>query len=130
MKNSRMGRSSKETLFEIEAEQQECSHVISVAFEAGADTTFSYFVSDELWPVEAGARVEAPFGRRNKPQMGFCVESAGERPRGVRLKAIKRKIDAKPFVSTFTFDECPQVFERLISGESGLIKAVLIGNEG
>ena len=89
-----MGGYSKETLFEIEEEQQECSHVISVAFAAGADTTFSYFVSDELWPVEVGARVESPFGRKNKLEVGFCVESVGERPRGVKLKAIKRKIDA------------------------------------
>src|SRR4030042_7172819 len=52
-----------------------CSHIIRVAFEAAADTEFDYFVPDKLWPVNVGQRIEAPFGRKNKPEIGFCVET-------------------------------------------------------
>src|SRR4030042_3064264 len=52
-----------------------CSHIIRVAFESAADTEFDYFVPDKLWPVNIGQRIEAPFGRKNKPEVGFWGEA-------------------------------------------------------
>jgi primosomal protein N' len=49
-----------------------------VAFETAADMEFDYLVPDELWPIEAGQRVEVPFGRKNKLEKGFCVEVVAE----------------------------------------------------
>ena len=50
-----------------------CHHIIRVAFESAVDAEFDYLVPDELWPIEVGQRVEVPFGRKNKLQIGFCV---------------------------------------------------------
>jgi primosomal protein N' (replication factor Y) len=79
-------------------------HTIKVAFESGADTEFTYTVPDELWPVKEGQRVEAPFGRKNKHQVGFCVEvgtaDAKEQVSGkFKLKAIARAIDTQPLLN-------------------------------
>ena len=83
-----------------------CSHIIRVAFESAADTEFDYFVPDELWPVEPGQRIEAPFGRKNKPEVGFCVEadvpseqSFITRGRGRELKKVVRVIDKEPLIN-------------------------------
>jgi primosomal protein N' (replication factor Y) len=82
-----------------------CSHIIRLAFESAADTEFDYFVPDKLWPIEAGQRIEAPFGRKNKPEVGFCVEadvppeqSFVARGRGRELKKITKVIDKQPLV--------------------------------
>ena len=82
-----------------------CGRIIRVAFESAADTEFDYLVPDEIWPVCAGQRIEAPFGRGNKLQKGFCVESDvprekafGSADRGIRLKAISGVVDKEPLV--------------------------------
>ena len=64
-----------DSLFASEDAEQvaRCNHIIRVAFETGADAEFDYLVPDEFWPVGIGQRVEAPFGRKNKHQIGFCV---------------------------------------------------------
>ena len=86
-------------MFETEeADSGGCGHIIRVAFEAGVDTEFDYVVPERLWPIGVGQRVKAPFGRRNKAEIGFCVESdisaeesfAG-RGRGRRLKKYRRQ---------------------------------------
>ena len=70
-----MNRYQTDSLFETEdVQQSKCSHIIRVAFETAADMEFDYLVPDEFWPIEAGQRVEVPFGRKNKLEKGFCVE--------------------------------------------------------
>ncbi len=89
-----------------EAEQQSCNHIIRVAFESGADTEFDYWVPDESWPIAVGQRVEAPFGRKDKLQVGFCVvtdipvgESFLAGGRGRKLKRISNLIDKEPLLN-------------------------------
>jgi len=99
-----------------------CHHIIRVAFESAADAEFDYLVPDELWPIEAGQRVEVPFGRKNKLEIGFCVavvEKAqrhkgtkclapgfipGVQPqrteRKFKLKAVEKVIDKEPLIDT------------------------------
>ena len=101
-----MSRYQTDSLFASEqVEEPVCSHIIRVAFESAADTEFDYFVPDELWPVEPGQRIEAPFGRKNKPEVGFCVEadvpseqSFITRGRGRELKKVVRVIDKEPLI--------------------------------
>jgi len=70
-----------DSLFATEKEEEAiCSHIIRVAFESAADTEFDYLVPDEIWPIQVGQRVEAPFGRKNKLQVGFCVDIDVRRP--------------------------------------------------
>jgi len=82
-----------------------CHHIIRVAFESAVDAEFDYLVPDEFWPIEVGQRVEVPFGRKNKLQIGFCVEAdvpfeksftAGGR--GRKLKKVVKIIDKEPLL--------------------------------
>jgi len=84
-----------------------CSHIIRVAFESAADTEFDYAAPDELWPIQAGQRVEVPFGKKNKPEVGFCVEadiapenSFISRGKGRSLKQVAKVIDQEPLLDS------------------------------
>ena len=69
-----MSKYQADLLFGVEEiAEVRCRHIIRVAFESAADTEFDYLVPDELWPIEAGQRVEVPFGKKNKIEIGFCV---------------------------------------------------------
>ena len=62
-----MSKYQTDSLFASEeADLAGCNHIIRVAFGSAADTEFDYLVPDVLWPIEAGQRIEAPFGRKNK----------------------------------------------------------------
>ena len=101
-----MSKYQTESLFASEeVDLANCNHIIRVAFESAADTEFDYLVPDVLWPIEPGQRIEAPFGRKNKPEVGFCVEadvspeqSFVARGRGRKLKKVARVIDKEPLV--------------------------------
>jgi primosomal protein N' (replication factor Y) len=76
-----------------------------VAFETAADTEFDYLVPDRLWPVGVGQRVEAPFGRANKFEAGFCIEagipfeeSFAAGGKGRRLKIVSNVVDKEPLL--------------------------------
>ncbi len=102
-----------DNLFALEeTEEETCGHIIRVAFESAADTEFDYAVPDEIWPVEVGQRVEAPFGKKNKLHVGFCVDSDIRRPdsstalrsaqndrkRKFKLKKVTKVIDKEPLI--------------------------------
>ncbi len=101
-----MRRYITESLFAAEqVGDKGCKHIIRVAFETAADAEFDYGVPDEIWPVQVGQRVEAPFGKKNKPEAGFCVaadvpleKSFASRGRGRRLKQVIRVVDAEPLL--------------------------------
>jgi primosomal protein N' (replication factor Y) len=80
-------------------------HIIRIAMESAADTEFDYLVPEELWPIVVGQRVEAPFGKRNKIETGFCVLADVPREKsfaggkeGGKLKSIARKVDEEPLL--------------------------------
>ena len=85
-------------------------HIIRVAFESAADTEFDYAVPDKIWPVDIGQRVEAPFGKKNKLHVGFCVETQqkeqskegikAQRKKRFKLKKITKIIDKEPLVDS------------------------------
>ena len=90
-------------LFETGDESQSSGHIIRIAFESGADREFDYFVPDKFWPVAVGQRVEAPFGRNNKRQVGFCVKADITPEKSFASKAHKLKkitdvIDREPLL--------------------------------
>ncbi|UCF14785.1 MAG: primosomal protein N' [Phycisphaerales bacterium] len=104
-----MSRHRTDTLFDTKEVDNEVlsRHIIRVAFESAADTEFDYLVPDEIWPVQVGQRVEVPFGRKNKLQKGFCVETDvaaedafGSEQRGIRLKAVSHVVDNEPLVDS------------------------------
>ena len=97
-----MRKYQTESLFASEnVKQEQCHHIIRVAFEAGVDNEFDYLVPDELWPIRTGQRVEAPFGRKDTLQIGFCVKADigyKEIQGKFKLKKIVRIIDKEPLL--------------------------------
>jgi primosomal protein N' (replication factor Y) len=103
-----MSKFRTESLFAAEeTDQQACNHIIRVAFESAADTEFDYLVPDDIWPVEVGQRVDAPFGKADKLEKGFCVEadilfeeSFASHGRGRKLKKVSEVIDKEPLLDS------------------------------
>jgi primosomal protein N' (replication factor Y) len=102
-----MSKHRTHSLFTMEEDEAVCSHIIRVAFESAADAQFDYGVPDKLWPIQAGQRVEVPFGKKDKLEKGFCVEtdvsfeqSFAAHEGGHRLKTVSRVIDKEPLVDT------------------------------
>ncbi|NIA06339.1 MAG: primosomal protein N' [Actinobacteria bacterium] len=73
--------------------------VASVAFDSPLDKLFDYQVPSELSaPLQVGQRVQAPFGRANRLQIGFCVaitDLSSAHP----LKTIRKVVDSRPLIS-------------------------------
>jgi primosomal protein N' (replication factor Y) len=106
-----MTKYKSKNLFAEEAEEPPCRHVIRVAFESAADTEFDYGVPDEIWPIRIGQRVEAPFGRKDKLEKGFCVEadvpfenSFAAHDEGHKLKTIINVMDKEPLLDSKLMD--------------------------
>jgi primosomal protein N' (replication factor Y) len=115
-----MGKFQIDSLFAEEKDNQEtqCNHVIQVAFESAADAEFDYLVPDELWPIKPGQRVESPFGKKDKLQVGFCVgtdishrpvlievegghrEAQRKEKKTFKLKKVFRVIDKEPLLDS------------------------------
>ena len=87
-----------------EVEGNRPGRIIRVAFESGVDSVFDYCLEDALWPVEIGQRVEVPFGRGNKPTIGFCVEivkqGQAKKSRAFKLKYVKKVVDGASLVDS------------------------------
>ena len=100
-----MTRYNTKSLFGSEEETEDVSggHIVRIAFDTGADTEFDYIVPDRLWPVQAGQRLEVPFGRNNKLTTGFCVAviddgSREQKSRRFKLKVVKKVVDSEPLI--------------------------------
>jgi primosomal protein N' (replication factor Y) len=117
-----MQKYQTQSLFTEEDGDTSCHYTIRVAFESAADTEFDYLLPDELWPIKAGQRVEVPFGRKNKLEVGFCVAvvEKAQRHNGTKrlapgfipavqpqrterkfkLKVVEKVIDKEPLLSS------------------------------
>ncbi|MHC4573707.1 MAG: replication restart helicase PriA [Planctomycetota bacterium] len=103
-----MSRDQTKSLFAADKpEPTGCNHIIRVAFESAVDAEFDYAVDDELWPIQVGQRVQAPFGRQNKLEVGFCVsadiplnKSFAGHAKGRSLKQVAKVIDRDPLLDS------------------------------
>jgi primosomal protein N' (replication factor Y) len=89
-------------LFAEEIKEIPCHHIIRVAFESAADAEFDYLLPDEFWPIKAGQRVEVPFGKKNKIEVGFCVavlDKTQRIERKFKLKTVEKIIDKEPLLN-------------------------------
>lgn len=111
-----------------------CGHAIRVALESAADTEFDYLVPDELWPIEVGRRVEVPFGRGNKPEVGFCVASdvaadavIAKGGRRIRLKRVARVVDEQPLLGPDLMGLARWISEYYVSPLGQVLAAMVPG---
>lgn len=111
-----------------------CGHAIRVALESAADTEFDYLVPDELWPIEVGRRVEVPFGRGNKPEVGFCVASdvaadavMAKGGRRIRLKRVARVVDEQALLGPDLMELARWISEYYVSPLGQVLAAMVPG---
>ena len=117
-----------------EPPEPKCGHAIRVALESAADTEFDYLVPDGLWPIEVGQRVEVPFGRGNKPEVGFCVVSdvpadaaIARDGRRIRLKRIARVADEQPLLGPDLMELARWISEYYVSPLGQVLAAMVPG---
>jgi len=68
---------------------------VDVVFDRPLDHAFTYAVGDELRAkIGIGKHVRAPFGRGDKPTIGYCVRVSDTAPERA-VKAISRVLDAE-----------------------------------
>ena len=75
--------------------------IARLVFNRPVDTPFDYLVPDGLRTLIApGQRVKAPFGKGDRPTVGYCVEIATKTDQNQkRLKTIDSILDRAPLVS-------------------------------
>lgn len=74
--------------------------VAVVVFGQGARGAFHYRVPEEMiHAVCPGKRLEVPFGRGNRPRIGYCVELLWQRDPDNRLKSLRRVLDERALLS-------------------------------
>ncbi len=101
----------QQSLFDAEPEAWELDAaelrpVATVVLATGPEGPFDYEIPEGLADasrperfVEPGRRVRVPFGRGNRPVVGYCVET-GTKPAGRRrLKAVAGVVDARRLFS-------------------------------
>ncbi|UCD51587.1 MAG: primosomal protein N' [Phycisphaerales bacterium] len=117
-----------------EPPEPKCGHAIRVALESAADTEFDYLVPDGLWPIEVGQRVEVPFGRGNKPEVGFCVVSdvpgdaaIAKDGRRIRLKRVARVADEEPLLGADLMELARWISDYYVSPLGQVLAAMVPG---
>ncbi len=74
--------------------------VASVIFPTGPDKPFDYLVPDALREaIDPGRRVRAPFGRGDRPVVGYCVRLESRLDPRRRLKSITEVVDSRSLLS-------------------------------
>lgn len=74
--------------------------IIEFATASEIDRPFTYTVPETLSEhIKLGQRVKIPFGRGNKPQIGYVVSLMEEvPPQPYKLKAVKEIVDEEPLI--------------------------------
>ncbi len=84
--------------WELDAEKEQC--VATVVFAGVVDGEYDYVVPETLRSeVAVGKRLQVPFGRSNRRQVGYCVAVRVEAGAVRRLKAVQQVVDAAPLLS-------------------------------
>ncbi|MDY0166510.1 MAG: primosomal protein N' [Thermoguttaceae bacterium] len=121
----------QQRLFESEPEPWELDAqasqlVATVVFPAGAKQPFDYAVPDRLREtLEPGCRVEVPFGRGNRPQVGYCIELAERPAAGRKLKSVTGQIDARSLLRLAMLRLTRWIADRYLCDWGQVLEAVL-----
>ena len=101
-----MPKDATKSLFgpEIEETAAVDGKIIRVALDTGADSLFDYVLPEFMGVVDPGQRVQVPFGRANKLQQAFVVETIDdperkEKCRKFKLKSVKTILDETPLLN-------------------------------
>jgi primosomal protein N' (replication factor Y) len=100
--------------------------VASLVFPTGPDKTFDYEVPQELRSeIEVGRRVRAPFGKGDRPVIGYCVRLAVRNDIQRRLKPISSVVDRRSLLSTRMLELTEWMAERYLCTRGQALESVL-----
>ncbi len=129
-----MGNDSQKNLFggedlpPLSLPWEEVSDRLSaeIVFDLPLELTFHYLVPEELQTlIEPGQRVRAPFGRGNRPTVGYCV-SIGPPPQiRHRLKEVAEIIDREPLFSPSMLDLTKWIASEYLCGWGQVLQSVV-----
>jgi primosomal protein N' (replication factor Y) len=81
-----------------EADDREARLTATVVFPSGPTQEFDYVVPETLrGEVDVGCRVRVPFGRGNRPVVGYCVRLETKEPKR-KLKEVDSAVDGAPLL--------------------------------
>jgi primosomal protein N' (replication factor Y) len=121
----------QQNLFESESAPWEADDarellVASLVFPTGPDKTFDYSVPGPLrGEIEVGRRVRAPFGKGNRPVIGYCVQLSVRNDVQRRLKEIAAVVDRRRLLSSRIMELTEWLAERYLCTRGQALEAVL-----
>ncbi len=122
---------AQQSLFQIdeapwEADDASEKLVASLAFPTGPDKTFDYEVPDELrGEIEVGRRVRAPFGRGDRPTVGYCVALDSRKNQPRKLKKLTALVDRRRLLTPAMLQLTEWLTERYLCTRGQALEAVL-----
>lgn len=100
--------------------------VAEVVFNRPLTTVFQYVVPNDLRDlVSPGERIEAPFGRGNKPTVGFCVGLSTGLPIGKTLKTLTSVLDREPLVDGRMLQLTRWIADRYLCGWGQVLESIV-----
>jgi primosomal protein N' (replication factor Y) len=122
---------SQQSLFDAESAPWEADDqgellVASLLFPTGPDKTFDYAVPDALREsIEVGKRVRAPFGKTDRPVVGYCIRLESQTGRQRRLKEVAAVVDRRSLLSPRIMELTQWLSERYLCTRGQALEAVL-----
>ncbi len=98
----------------------------SIVFNRPLETVYMYLVPEALRDIlQPGQRVRAPFGRGDRPTIGFCVD-LGPPPKSSRLlKSLESVIDNEPLLSPKMLELTRWIADRYLCGWGQVLESVV-----
>lgn len=112
------------TPWELAAEADQLA--AQVVFNKPLDVPFSYLIPDPLRDmIGPGQRVRVPFGRGNRPSVGFCV-GVGPVPQTQRaLKSVESVLDREPLLSPTMLELTRWIADRYLCSWGQVLETVV-----
>jgi primosomal protein N' (replication factor Y) len=100
--------------------------IADVVFNRPLTTVFQYLVPGELREmIGPGQRIEAPFGRGNRPAVGFCVGLSTDLPVGKNLKTLTSVLDRLPLVDSQMLELTRWIADRYLCGWGQVLECIV-----
>jgi primosomal protein N' (replication factor Y) len=97
-----------------------------VVFNRPLTTVYHYLVPDALRDVlGVGQRIEAPFGRGNKPTVGYCVGLSTTVPAGKALKTLTSVLDREPLIDARMLELTHWIADRYLCGWGQVLESIV-----
>ena len=121
-----MSDASQPNLFETdEPSNSSGASFVEVVFNRPLDHPYTYAVPEKLVDrIAVGVRVQVPFGRGNKPTVGFCVGLVAEKPERA-VKPIQDVLDAEPMVTAELIQLTRWMADYYLCGWGQVLNAVI-----